>query len=343
MAEKMQTIFVVDDSDVNLAMTKRALEHRYRIMTVPSAGKMFTLLEKVTPDLILLDIEMPVMNGFEALRQLKANPSFTRIPVIFLTAIIDPSIEVRGFELGVVDFITKPFSTPVLLNRINTYLNIEDVIRDRTEKLRRMQNGIVYVLADVVENRDKATHGHIERTSEYLKLIITKMKEAGVYLEQIQNWDVETIVWSARLHDIGKISIPDVILNKPGDLTDEEFIKIKSHALEGERIIDDFAVLTDGDDFLKNAKLFAGHHHEHWDGNGYPRGLKGADISLQGRIMAVVDVYDTLVSKRSYKKALTPEEAVIVISDNAGKQFDPAIVEVFLSVEDQFLKIREGL
>jgi putative two-component system response regulator len=286
---------------------------------------------------------MPVMNGFEALRQLKANPSFTRIPVIFLTAIIDPSIEVRGFELGVVDFITKPFSTPVLLNRINTYLNIEDVIRDRTEKLRRMQNGIVYVLADVVENRDKSTHGHIERTTEYLRILITKMKEKGVYSEQIQNWDIETIIWSARLHDIGKISIPDIILNKPGELTSDEYEKIKSHALEGERIIDEFAVLTDEDDFLVNAKLFAGHHHEHWDGNGYPRSLKGTEISLQGRIMAIIDVYDRLVSKRSYKKALTPEEAIKAISDNAGKQFDPAIVEVFLSIEDQFARIREGL
>ena len=337
----MHTIFVIDDDDINLTMTKDALKERYQVMTMPSAGKMFTLLEKVIPDLILLDIEMPEMDGFTAIKYLKAHAVYVNIPVIFVTAYIDSAIEARGFELGAVDFITKPFSVPVLLNRINTYLNIEEVIRERTSRFRRMQNGIIYVLSDIVENRDKMKSGHIRRTTSCLKILLEAMKEKEIYTEEIQNWDTELVIWSARLHDIGKISISDTILNKPGDLTDEEYEKIKTHAIEGERIIDEFALLTDKNEFLVNAKLFAGHHHEHWDGGGYPRSLKGTQISLQGRLMAVIDVYDNLVTKQSYRKAISEEEAVRIISENAGKQFDPEIVKVFLDVKDKFKHISE--
>ena len=335
----MKDIFVVDDSDTNLAMTKKALEEHYRVLTMPSAAKMFELLEKIKPDLILLDIEMPVMDGFEALQRLKAIRQYAEIPVIFLTGCIDPANEVTGFELGAVDFITKPFSTPVLLNRINTYLDIDEIIRDRTVKLRRLQNGIVYVLANMVESRDKATDGHIERTTAFLKILMKAMKAQGVYAAELHDWDHEIIVWSARLHDVGKITIPDILLNKPGRLTEEEHEIIKSHTLEGERIIDKIVSLTDEREFLYNAKLFAGNHHEHWDGSGYPRGLKGTEIPLQGRIMAIVDVYDALVTDRPYRKAISEKEAECIIADNAGKQFDPAIVKVFQDVKDIFREV----
>jgi putative two-component system response regulator len=165
----MKTIFVVDDTDTNLAKAEEALEDHYRVMTMSSAEKMFTLLEKLPPDLILLDIEMPVMNGFEALQRLKSHSSYAEIPVIFLTALDDVAVEVKGFKLGVVDFITKPFSAPVLVNRIKTHLEIDDIIRERTAQLRRLQNGLLYVLADMVESRDAGTGGHIERTTAYLK------------------------------------------------------------------------------------------------------------------------------------------------------------------------------
>jgi putative two-component system response regulator len=339
----MKTIFVVDDSDTNLTMAEAALEEQYRVMTMPSAASMFSFLEKVVPDLILLDIEMPEMDGFEALTQLKSKGKYNEIPIMFLTGRTDADVEARGFEMGAVDFVTKPFSAPVLLNRIKTHLDIDQVIRERTAQLHRLQNNIVSVLADMVENRDKGTGGHIERTSIYIKILIEEMKERGVYLDEIRNWDVEKIVSSARMHDLGKISITDIIVNKPDKLTDDEYELIKTHTIEGEMIIDEIISKTGEDEFLNSARLFAGCHHERWDGKGYPRGLKGEKIPLQGRIMAIVDVYDALVSERPYKKAFSDEEAVQIIMDNAGVHYDPKIVEVFYSVKDQFKTVRAKL
>jgi len=339
----LKTIFVVDDSDTNLSMAEAVLEDQYRVMTMPSASKMFDLLEKVIPDLVLLDIEMPVMDGFETLKKLKSDGRWTDIPTIFLTGRNDSEVEARGFELGAVDFITKPFSAPVLLNRIKTHLNIDDIIRDRTAQLHRLQNSIVSVLADMVENRDKGTGGHIERTSVYIRILIEQMKERGVYADEIGLWDVDKMISSARMHDLGKISITDVIVNKPGKLTDTEYEIMKSHAEEGERIIDEIISRTGEGDFLRNAKLFAGTHHERWDGKGYPRGLKGTEIPLQGRIMAIVDVYDALVSERPYKKAFAEDEALNIIVQNSGTHFDPAIVNLFCDVKDIIRMVREGL
>jgi putative two-component system response regulator len=338
----MKTIFVVDDSDTNLSMVEDALENKYQVMTMPSAMKMFTLLEKITPELILLDIEMPNMNGFEALLCLKSSSSYKDIPVIFLTSYIDNEIEAHGFELGVVDFITKPFSTPVLLNRIKTHLDINELIRDRTAKIRRLQNGIISVLADVVEERDERTGGHNDRTAMYVKTLIKAMEERGVYTAEMQGWDMEMMVSSARLHDVGKVHIFDMVLNKPGKLDSEEYEKMKLHTTEGARIIDRMIKQTGEEEFLHNAKLFAEYHHECWDGTGYPHGLAGTEIPLQGRIMAIADVYDALVSSRSYKEPLTEEEAIKIITMNAGKQFDPKIVKVFLEVKDQFKAVRDA-
>jgi len=338
-----KTIFVVDDSDTNLMMAEKALEQKYRVMTLPSAAKMFALLEKLTADLILLDIKMPGMDGFEALRQLKAHASFANIPVIMLTSLADDFSEAYGFELGATDFITKPFSVPVLLNRIKTHLDINELVRVRTEQLERLQNGIVFTLADLVENRDRTTGGHIERVTVYIQILIDAMKARGVYADEIRDWDVDLVVSSARLHDVGKITISDFILNKPGPLTEEEFALIKAHASEGEQIIDQMIARTGEAEFLRNAKLFAGYHHEHWDGTGYPYGLKETAIPLHGRIMAIVDVYDALVSVRPYKKMYEDEEAVRVIMADAGKCFDPQIAGVFFEIRDQIKAARAGL
>jgi putative two-component system response regulator len=336
-----KTIFVVDDNDTNLSMARDALNEQYRVMTMPSAGKMFDLLGKITPDLILLDIEMPEIDGFEALVRLK--DMWANIPVIFLTSMTDAAVEVRGFQLGVVDFIAKPFSAPVLINRIKTHLNIDELIRERTlqlhEKtvqLQHLQNGIVFVLADMVENRDRGTGGHIERTTTYIKILLEAMIARGVYDVDLDKIDMDLFISSARLHDIGKISISDVILNKAGTLTDEEYEIMKTHSAEGERIIDQIITRTENVDFLRNAKLFAGYHHERWDGKGYPHGLNGAEIPIQGRIMAIADVYDALVSERPYKKPFTAEEAIRIIMENSGKQFDPLIADVFYEVREQF-------
>ena len=339
-------IFVVDDKDTNLFEAKRALTDSYRVMTLPSAAKMFSLLEKVSPDLILLDIKMPEMDGIEALKILKENPEYSKIPVIFLTGMNDVETEVMGFQLGVVDFITKPFSAPVLLNRVKTHLDVDMLIREktkelqiRTEQLENLQNSIIYVVADVVENRDQVTGGHIERTCSYIDILLNAMLEESVYVNEICNIDFESFIASARLHDVGKVSISDTILNKPGKLTFEEFEIMKTHAKEGEKIIDQIIAHSGNEVFLSNAKLFAGYHHERWDGKGYPYGLSGTDIPLQGRVMAFVDVYDALVSDRPYKKAFSHDEAVRIIMEGAGTQFDPVIAEVFYNVRDYFAKV----
>jgi len=339
----MKTIFAVDDSDTNLAMAEEALEAHYRLMTMPSAAKMFTLLDKFTPDLILLDIEMPEMNGIEALQRLKCSPLYEEIPVIFLTGRTDSAIEAYGFELGAVDFITKPFSAPVLLNRIKTHLNISKVVREQTTQLYRLQNGIVSVLANMVESRDKMTKGHIERTMAYIKILLKAMEERGVYADEIRSWDQNMASSSSRLHDVGKIVISDVILNKPGKLTGDEYEIIKSHVSAGERIINSIVDRSVEEEFLHNAKLFAGYHHERWDGSGYPRGLKETEIPLQGRIMALVDVYDALISERPYKKAFTAEKAEGIIQEGAGKLFDPKITAVFFEVKDLIREVVQCL
>ena len=338
-----KTIFVVDDNDINLSVAEEALEAHYRVMTLPSAAKMFALLDKVAPpSLILLDIEMPEMDGFEALRRLKNNSLHAGIPVIFLTSMTDAEVEARGFQLGVIDFITKPFSAPVLLNRIKTHLEIDSIIRERTAQLENLKNGIVFVLADMVENRDHGTGGHVERTTMYIEILIRAMMQDSKYADDILFMDLESLISSARLHDVGKISISDLILNKPGKLTNEEFEKMKHHTLEGERIIDQIVSRTDNVEFLRNARLFTNSHHERWDGEGYPYGLKGEAIPMQGRIMAIADVYDALISERPYKKPFTHEEARDIIKTGSGSQFDPSLVDVFLSVEDNFSQIDKG-
>jgi len=337
-----KTIFVVDDNDTNLSMAKEVLKDQYRVMTLPSAAKMFTLLGKITPDMILLDIEMPEMDGFEVLRRLKTSDLHANIPVIFLTSMTDTSAEVRGFELGVIDFITKPFSAPVLLNRIKTHLHIDEIIRERTAQIQQLKNAIVFSFADIVEERDQATGGHVARTSEYIEILVNAMIARGVHDDELRNLDLDSFISSARLHDVGKISIPDSILNKPGKLTDEEFVIMKTHCAEGEAIIKQMASRANDDKFLLNARLFAGYHHERWDGAGYPYALSEKQIPLQGRIMAIVDVFDALVSERPYKKPFTGDEAVGIIMENAGKQFDPRIAEVFYEAREQIKVVIQG-
>jgi putative two-component system response regulator len=335
----MQTIFVVDDSDTNLAMAEDALEDQYNAMTLPSAAKMFMLLEKVRPDLILLDIDMPEMDGFEALHRLKSHEMYANIPVIFLTSLTDAAVEVRCFEMGAVDFIAKPFAAIVLQNRIKTHLSIDELIRKRTAQLQRLQNSIVYVMADMVESRDKSTGGHIERTTAYIKILMDALIERGVYVDELRNWDLDVAASSARLHDVGKIAISDTILNKPGKLTKAEYEEMKTHTTIGERNIDRIVTRTGDEAFLHHAKLFAGYHHERWNGTGYPRKLRGTAIPLQGRILAVADVYDALVSVRPYKNAFTTTEAESIIQESANTHFDPNIVDVFLEVKDRFQEV----
>jgi putative two-component system response regulator len=332
----MKTIFVIDDNNINLIMANEVLSGEYKVITMASASILFDFLENLIPDLILLDIMMPEIDGFDALKKLKSSPRYAEIPVMFLTSKKDDRTESLGFEMGVIDFISKPFSKSILLKRIKTHLRIEDIIRERTNSLTRLKNSIVSVLANMVEKRDTITGGHVERTTQYIKLLLDAMMARGVYVDEISGWEYDLAVSSVRLHDIGKIVITDAILNKPDKLTDEEFEIIKTHAIEGEKIIDSIIEESGDEVFLHYAKLFAGYHHEKWDGTGYPRGLKGEDIPLQGRIMAIADVYDALVSKRPYKKAFKHEEAVGIIKNGRGTQFDPLIIDIFLEIEKLF-------
>ncbi|MCL1848851.1 MAG: response regulator [Clostridiales bacterium] len=352
-----KTIFIVDDNATNLTMAEEALEGLYQVITLSSAARMFTALAKVLPDLILLDIEMPETNGFEAMKRLKASDAYCEIPVIFLTGMSEPSNEAYGIELGAVDFIAKPFSKPVLLNRIRNHLHLDELIRERTEQLRerteqlrerttqleKLQNSIVHTMADFVESRDTNTGGHIERTTVYIKILIEALTEHGVYAEEIGAWDLDSVISSARLHDVGKIKISDSILNKPGALTEEEYQMMQTHSMEAEQIINQMALRTGEESFLHNARLSAVYHHERWDGTGYPHGLQGEDIPLQGRIMALVDVYDALTSERPYKVAYSSDEAVQIILEEAGTHFDPYIVDVFVKIKGQFASARESL
>ena len=328
-------IFVVDDSDTNLSMARNALEKTFRVMTLPSGEKLFSVLKKVLPDLILLDIEMPKMNGFAVLEQLKAQPAYAPIPVIFLTSVRDEAVEVRGLKMGVVDFVTKPFSEPVLLNRIMVHLNIDEIIRERTAQIGNMYYNMMFVFANIIESRDETTGEHIESVTKFLKLLIRELIERGVYAQELIGLDDKIIEGSALLHDIGKIGIPDAILTKPDKLTAWEYEEIKKHTTIGVQIIDTIISRSGSDRLLEQAKLFAAYHHEKWDGTGYPYGLSGLDIPIQGRIMALADVYDALTSDRPYKRAYSAKNAIEIIAGEIGSRFDPKIGEVFISLEDE--------
>jgi putative two-component system response regulator len=325
----VKTIFVVDDNGTSLMKAADLLEDDYRIFTMLSADSMFSMLEKKLPDLILLDIHMPEMDGFEALGKLKENEKYSSIPVIFLTSTMDAETEAKCFEAGGVDFVRKPFHESVLRNRVRHHVEIGRLVKERTEKYQRLQHSLVLVLSDLVENRDAVTGGHIERTAAYLELLIAAMQENPKYRAEMAGWDIKAVAVAARLHDIGKVSVSDVILNKPDRLDETEYEVMKAHALKGEMTIERIIKWSGENEFLTNAKLFAGYHHERWDGTGYPRGLSGGDIPLQGRLMAIVDVYDALVSKRPYKDAVPCDQAIEIIRDESGKHFDPAIAEIF--------------
>ena len=331
-----KTIFVVDDVDIDLFKVGEVLEDYYNVFTMTTAKKMFELLKKITPHLILLDIEMPDMNGLEVLSHLKSDKSLEYIPVIFLTGTRDMDTETKSYEKGVADFLLKPFSNSSLLNRVNLHINLGQRIREQTSLLKDSHRNIIYVLSTMVEYRDEYTGGHMERTAHYLKILIEEMIQQDIYTENLKDWDMDMVNVFALLHDIGKVGVSDSLLNKPSLYTPDERMEMQKHSLVGEAIINRVIEKVGDNVFLHNAKAFTAYHHECWDGSGYPYGLKGEEIPLQGRIMAIADVYDALTTERSYKEAYSPEEAVSMIMNESGIKFDPKIAEAFYRVRERF-------
>jgi len=337
-------IILVDDNPANLRIGKNVLTEKYTVATAPSAQKMFSLLETNIPAIILLDIDMPEMNGYETIKLLKSKPETKDIPVIFLTAKTESDDELEGLSLGAIDYITKPFNPALLLKRIEVHLLVEDqkkeleyfnknlqkMVEEKTQSVLELQNALLKTMAELVECRDDTTGGHIERTQRGIKILIDELEKSSIYKMETNGWDIDLLLQSSQLHDVGKISIDDNILKKPGKLTAEEFNLMKKHAIFGEQIIEKIETMAKESEFLKYAKIFAASHHENWDGSGYPRGLKGEEIPLLGRIMAVADVYDALTSVRPYKGAFSHEDAVKIIIEGSGTQFDPALVEIFV-------------
>jgi putative two-component system response regulator len=353
-------VVLVDDNMSALTIGRNMLKTFYEVYPAPSAAKLFEILENVIPDLILLDIAMPEMNGYETIKKLKADARFADIPVIFLTANDDQGSELEGFDLGAADYVSKPFYAPLLIKRIESQVlivrqrkdlmtsraaikeyadGLEEKVREKTKEVLNLQSAVLTIVADMVEIRDKLTGRHTARTKLYVKAMIEEMKRKGVYQEEISKWNMNFFLLSVQLHDVGKISITDLILNKQDKLTDEEFEIIKTHVENGVDTIEKIISVAGEHDFLRQTLYIVGTHHEKWDGSGYPVGLKGMNIPLEGRLMAIADVYDALISERSYKKPFAFDDARKIIHDSAGIHFDPALVDVFLSVSHEFSRI----
>ena len=342
MKRERTTIFVVDDDITNLVFAKKALADRYDVFTAPSAAKMLALFETKIPDIILLDVDMPEVDGYTAIKILKTNHKTKHIPIVFLTAKNNPESELEGLSLGAVDYISKPFSLPLLRKRIEVHLqlkeftdNLQEMVEAKTKSVLKLQNKILGTVAELVESRDDVTGTHIQGTTRCLGYLLEALRASGKYEDEMAEWNIDLIVQSAQLHDVGKIAIRDSILQKPGKLTPEEFDQMKGHVEAGVRIIEQIAGDDEESDFLNYAKMLAGYHHEKWDGKGYPYALAGENIPLLGRVMAIADVYDALTSKRQYKTPFSHEKAIQIMTEGAGSHFDPELIKVFLTIADK--------
>ncbi|MDR1966012.1 MAG: response regulator [Synergistaceae bacterium] len=332
----MKRVLVVDDNMASLKQIGAQLSGNYQVSLSKSGPQALKICGQAPPDLILLDVEMPDMDGFETIAALKGEPEFSRIPVIFLTGNHDVATELRALESGAVDFITKPAERNILLHRLELHLQFNDYQTDLENTVKELENSIVISFADLIECKNDNSGGHVLRTSKYVEILGHEVLRKGLFEGELTTQDVEMIARAAPFHDIGKIGVSDVILLKPGPLSDEEYEAVKKHTTIGARVLSNIYDRTPTQRYLKYAATVAEGHHERYDGKGYPKGIAGNEIPLCCRIMAVANVYDACLTERIYRNALTLDEAYEVIAKGRGTEFDPAIVDVFESCYEKF-------
>jgi putative two-component system response regulator len=354
--EAKPTILAVDDTPANLTLMSALLNDDYKVKLANSGVRGLAIaFSDAPPDLILLDIMMPEMDGYEVCQLLKQDSRTSHIPIIFLTAKTEVADETKGFELGAVDYITKPISPPIVLSRVAAHLSakkIQDMLRNqnhflelevqkRTAEINAIQDVTIQALTSLAETRDSDTGNHIRRTQFYVKVLAEKLRKNPRFSYFLDDDKViEMLFKSAPLHDIGKVGIPDKILLKPGKFTPEEFEIMKTHTTLGrDAILQAEKKLGLEVPFLKYAKEIAYYHQEKWDGSGYPEGLIGDAIPISARLMAVADVYDALISRRVYKIGMAHEKAVGIIAEGKGTHFDPDMVDAFLELQGDFKTI----
>ena len=346
------TILAVDDARANLTVLAGVLGDDYTVAVADSGAAALDYLARSTlPELILLDVTMPDLDGYEVCRRLKADARLRDIPVIFVTARAEDEDEKRGLDIGGVDYITKPISAAIVRARVRNHLLIkraQDVLRNQNAELERLvaertreivevQDATIFALATLAETRDNETGNHIRRTQFYVKALAEALRRDPAYAPSLTDAEIDKLFKSAPLHDIGKVGVPDAVLCKPGKLTEDEWALMRQHPAYGrDAILAAEAMLTGHHSFLRYAREIAYGHHEKWDGSGYPAGLAGEAIPLSARLMALADVYDALISRRVYKPPMSHVDAVTIIVKGRGAHFDPAVVDAFLSVEGEF-------
>ncbi len=350
-----ETVLVVDDTPANLNLLARVLNKQYRVQLAVSGTKALQIVERDPPDLIVLDVMMPELDGYEVCRRLKLDPRFREIPVLFLTALTQPEEETAAFEAGGADFVHKPFNPATVLARVRTQLALKAAHdRLRTHNLRlsgeldarqreveRLRDTTLFVMVGLAEFRDTDTGNHIQRTQEIVRTLATWYAAQLDGSAELTPHAIDELAKAAPLHDIGKVAIPDGILLKPGKLTADEWAVMKTHAVQGAELLQR-AIDRLGDDaglLLHFGRQIALHHHERWDGTGYPDGLAGAAIPLAARLMAVADVYDALISRRPYKGPLTHDEAMGFIREGSGSHFDPRLVDGLQACQAEVIAI----
>jgi putative two-component system response regulator len=357
MANSLPTILIVDDTPENLSVLGELLQSSYRVRAANSGRRALQIAHSIpAPDLILLDVMMPEMDGFDVLAELRSKPATANIPVIFVTAMDATEDEERGLDCGAVDYITKPIRPAIVLARVRTQLELKqarDLLRNQntyleSEVSRRMtenqliQDISILALARLAETRDPETGNHLHRTQEYVRTLAQALQQHPRFAHFLDDETIDALAKSAPLHDIGKVGIPDYILLKPGPLTPEEWVIMRTHAKLGS----DAIALAERDatgkvEFLSLAKEIAHYHHEKWNGSGYPEGLVGDAIPIAARLMSLADVFDALICKRVYKSAMSFAEAVEIITRDSGSHFDPDIVQAFTENFEQFKAIAE--